>query len=282
MYFGLILIVEDKRIKELRELLETKISEEDIRKIMKSYEQLGDIIIISIPDEYKELKEFIGKSFFDSFECQTVLEKGFVSGEFRIPYYKKIIGNGFVTIHKENGIFYKIDLSKVMFSSGNIAERIRMAHVSSPDEVIIDMFSGIGYFTLPLAKYGKSMVWALEKNPNSYELLLENINLNRLTGRVFPVNTDCLDFDPDFKAERIVMGYFSDDEKFLLKALDMIKDGGIIHYHNTVPEKSESSFKKDIEAILSKKGRKLEPVYYRKIKKYSPGVWHVVFDFKVI
>jgi tRNA wybutosine-synthesizing protein 2 len=282
MYFGLIFDVEDKRIKELRKRLETKIPEEDIRKIIKSYEQLGDIIIISIPNDYKELKEFIGTSFFDSFQCQTVLEKGSVSGEFRIPYYKKIMGNGFVTIHKENGIFYKIDLSKVMFSSGNIAERIRMANVSSPDEVVIDMFSGIGYFTLPLAKYGKSIVWALEKNPNSYGLLLENINLNRLKGRVFPVNTDCLDFNPDFKADRIVMGYFSDDEKFLLKALGMIKDGGIIHYHNTIPEKSESHFKENIEAILYKKGRKLESVYYRKIKKYSPGVWHVVFDFKVV
>jgi len=77
------------------------------------------------------------------------------------------------------------------------------------------------------------------------------------------------------------MGYFSDDEKFLLKALDMIKDGGVIHYHNTMPEKSEPSFKKNIEKILSNKGRTLEPLYYRKIKKYSPGVWHVVFDFTV-
>ncbi len=157
-----------------------------------------------------------------------------------------------------------------------------MAHISSPDEIIIDMFSGIGYFTLPLAKYGKSIVWALEKNPESFDLLLENIDLNGLVGKIMPINTDCLDFNPDFKADRIIMGYFSDDEKFLLKALDMIKEGGIIHYHNTIPEKSEPFFKKNIEMIISKKGRKLEPLYYRKIKKYSPGIWHVVFDFKVI
>ena len=281
MYFGLIIDVEDQKIKILRENLKTKIPEIDIKRIMKSYEQLGDIIIVTIPKEYEGLRDFIGKSFYESFECQTVLDKGFVSGEFRIPYYKKIIGNGFVTIHKENGILYKIDLSKVMFSSGNIAERIRMSNVSSPDETIIDMFSGIGYFTLPLAKYGKSMVWALEKNPDSFDLLLENIHLNKLVERVMPINTDCLDFNPDFKADRIIMGYFSDDEKFLLKALDIIKDGGIIHYHNTMPENSEPYFKKNIELILSKKGRTLEPLYYRKIKKYSPGIWHIVFDFKV-
>jgi tRNA wybutosine-synthesizing protein 2 len=281
MYFGLILDVEDKKIRTLREQLKNKISEEDIRKIMKGYEQIGDIIILTIPKEYQELKDFIGKSFYDSFGCQTVLEKGSVSGEFRVPYYIKIIGGGFVTIHKENGILYKIDLSKVMFSSGNIAERIRMGQVSLPDEIIIDMFSGIGYFTLPLSKYGRSRVWALEKNPDSYNLLLENIHLNKVVDRVTPINTDCLDFDPNFKADRIIMGYFSDDEKFLLKALDMIKDGGIIHYHNTIPEKSEPSFKKNLEKILSNKGRTLEPLYYGKIKKYSPGVWHVVFDFKV-
>ncbi|HOG74458.1 MAG TPA: class I SAM-dependent methyltransferase family protein, partial [Methanofastidiosum sp.] len=61
----------------------------------------------------------------------------------------------------------------------------------------------------------------------------------------------------------------------------MIKDGGIIHYHNTFPENTESSIKENIQKILSKKGRELEPIYYRRIKKYSPGVWHIVFDFKV-
>lgn len=282
MHFGLKGNVEDQKINTLREKLKTKIPEYDVKKIMKSYEQLGDILIISIPRDYKEFTDFIGNSFYESFECKTVLEKGSISGEFRIPYYKKIIGDGFVTTHKENGIFYKMDLSKVMFSSGNIAERIRMAHVSSPNERIIDMFCGIGYFTLPLAKYGKSKVWALEKNPDSFDLLLENIALNKLMDRVTPINTDCLNFNPDFKADRIIMGYFSDDEKFLLKALDMIKEGGIVHYHNTIPEKSEPSIKNDIEKLISSnKGRTIEPLYYRKIKKYSPGVWHIVFDFKI-
>jgi tRNA wybutosine-synthesizing protein 2 len=282
MYFGLVLNVEDKKIKNLRNILNTKIPESDIKKIIKGYEQIGDIIILSLPKDYKEFRDFIGKSFYEAFDCQTVLEKGAVDGEFRLPHFDKIYGNGFVTVHKENGILYKIDLSKVMFSAGNIAERIRMGHVTLDNEVVIDMFSGIGYFTLPMAKYGKSTVWALEKNPDSYNLLLENIKLNKVSDRVHPVNTDCLDFNPEFKADRIIMGYFSDDEKFLLKALDMIKDGGIIHYHNTFPENTESSIKENIQKILSKKGRELEPIYYRRIKKYSPGVWHIVFDFKVV
>jgi len=282
MYFGLILNVEDKKIKNLRELLNSKIPDTDIKKIMKSYEQLGDIIILTIPREYKNLRDFIGNSFYETFECQTVLEKGYISGEFRRPYFNKIVGNDFVTIHKENGILYKIDLSKVMFSAGNIAERIRMAHVTLPDERVIDMFCGIGYFTLPIAKYGQSKVWALEKNPDSYQILLDNIKLNKLTDKIFPFNIDCLDFNPDFKADRIIMGYFSDDEKFLLKALELIKEGGVIHYHNTIPEKNESNLKSEINKILAEKGKKAEPIYYRRIKKFSPGVWHVVFDFKVV
>ncbi len=280
MYFGLKVYVEDKRLKGLRDHLKTKIPDQDVEKIMKSYEKLGDIIILSIPKEHYNLRDFIGKSFYESYKCQTVLEKGHILGEFRIPYYKKIIGGDFVTIHKENGILYKMDLSKVMFSPGNVAERIRMANVSSSDELIVDMFSGIGYFTLPLAKYGKSKVWALEKNPDSYSFLLENINLNRVSDRVTPLNIDCLDFSSDFEADRIVLGYFSNDEKFLLKALDLVKKGGVLHYHNTVSEKSEHIFKKNVESTLLKKDRDIEPLYYRKIKKYSPGVWHVVFDFK--
>ncbi|NMC76777.1 MAG: hypothetical protein GYA60_05730 [Candidatus Methanofastidiosa archaeon] len=51
--------MEDKKIKNLRELLNSKIPDTDIKKIMKSYEQLGDIIILTIPREYKNLRDFI-------------------------------------------------------------------------------------------------------------------------------------------------------------------------------------------------------------------------------
>lgn len=56
--------------------------------------------------------------------------------------------NGWVT-HQENGIFYSFDATKCMFSSGNLSEKLRMAQLDCRDEIIVDLFAGIGYFVLP-------------------------------------------------------------------------------------------------------------------------------------
>lgn len=61
--------------------------------------------------------------------------------------------NGWVT-HYENGISYSLDATKCMFSSGNRSEKLRMGQLDCRDEVVVDLFSGIGYFVLPfLVKY---------------------------------------------------------------------------------------------------------------------------------
>lgn len=78
---------------------------------------------------------------------------------------------------------------------GNSAERIRFAHlttrVNEAPELAIDMFAGIGYFTLPLAKYGKlHKLIAIEKNPNSFRYLSENVKLNHVMEIVTPVLGD--------------------------------------------------------------------------------------------
>lgn len=63
--------------------------------------------------------------------------------------------NGWVT-HHENGIIYSFDATKCMFSSGNLSEKCRIAQLDCADEIIVDLFAGIGYFVLPfLVKYGQ-------------------------------------------------------------------------------------------------------------------------------
>ncbi|PWU84734.1 hypothetical protein C4B63_206g3 [Trypanosoma cruzi] len=69
------------------------------------------------------------------------------------------------TTHVENGIRYSFDVCKVMFCSGNGTERMHFATIEARDEVVVDMFAGIGYFTLPLAVFGfVKVIHALEKN----------------------------------------------------------------------------------------------------------------------
>lgn len=51
--------------------------------------------------------------------------------------------------HRENGIIYSFDATKCMFSWGNLSEKRRIAQLDCRNEVIVDLFAGIGYFVLP-------------------------------------------------------------------------------------------------------------------------------------
>jgi tRNA wybutosine-synthesizing protein 2 len=79
------------------------------------------------------------------------------------------------------------------------------------------------------------------------------------------------------------MGYVGTTHYYLEPALKALKkEGGVLHYHETVPEnlartRPQERIRKAAE-ILEKKVEILET---RRIKKYSPGVLHVVVDARI-
>ncbi|MDK2790822.1 MAG: tRNA wybutosine-synthesizing protein 2 [Methanothermococcus sp.] len=247
------------------------------------YQKIGDILIVkrSLTDD--EIKELVKRT-----NCRTIVKYStHITGDFRTPRVRVIYSsnmgsndnNETETIHKEHGCRFKIDVSKVMWSMGNIEERKRMAHISNPDETVVDMFAGIGYFSIPMAKYSKpKKIYSIEINPNSYHYLCENIKLNKLDNMV-AILSDNRKVMMENMADRIIMGYVLKTHKFLDKAFEFLKDKGVIHYHDTVAEKIMNI--RPIEQLRyhgEKNGYKLTDYKINKIKKYSPGVWHVVVD----
>ncbi|MFC2143729.1 class I SAM-dependent methyltransferase family protein, partial [Candidatus Aenigmatarchaeota archaeon] len=204
---------------------------------------------------------------------KTVCEILSVSGELREPIVKKIVGSDTETVHKEHGILYKMDVTKVMFSKGNLGERSRL--IARSGERVLDMFAGIGYFSLSLAKQGAN-VTSIEKNPVAFHYLKENIKLNNV--KINAINSDCRDFSINHEFDRILMGYFPGTEKFLPTALKMIKNNGIIHFHNTYRENELwSSPIKQISNVIDN----FKIINKKKVKSVAPHTWHVVIDFSV-
>lgn len=203
-----------------------------------------------------------------------------IQGTKREPVYRILFGSETETINKENGCLFKLDLSKVMWSKGNNNERLRIARLVEDNETVIDMFAGIGYFSIPIGVYSNAKaVHAIEINPNSYHYLCENIALNKLNN-INPILGDCMQVTPKFKADRIVMGYVKTTHHYLKVAIDSLNKGGIIHYHETVPEKLMDT--RPIERIAAQAGnRDVELLKINKIKKYAPGVEHVVIDARI-
>ena len=154
---------------EIKNNILKKISSEFIDKIPKKWEKIGNVLILKLPDELDNYKKEISIIYAKILKCKSVLNDfGGIDGIYRTPKVELIFGSeNTETTHIENGIKYKLDPRKIMFSSGNMDERIRMSNISNPNEVIVDLFAGIGYFSLPIAVYSKpKKIFACETRLN--------------------------------------------------------------------------------------------------------------------
>ncbi len=247
------------------------------------WEYVGNIVIIRLEDSAEPYKKRIGEVYADELNMSTVcVDRKGVSGEFRRPSMEIIYGKNTESVRLENGILYDFDVTKVMFASGNVDERERMKMLDCTGETVVDMFAGIGYFTLPIAKYANpEKVIACEKNPDSFEFLVKNIELNEVKDKVIPVlgdNRD-LDYGKGF-ADRILMGYVQTTSDFIPKALEMIKHGGIIHYHDTFYiHEYERKIRKIFDGYVPD-GYEIEGI--REVKSFAPSVSHYVADIRIV
>ena len=86
--------------------------------------------------------------------------------------------------HVDNGVRYVFDVTKCMFSSGNISEKLRVASFNCKGETVVDLYAGIGYFTLPyLVHTGAAIVHACEWNSHAVEALERGLRANNVHDR---------------------------------------------------------------------------------------------------
>jgi len=270
-----------KPMKNIRAMLD--LDEGLVELLPVKWEMLGNVIVLRLPAELEPYGTAIGEAYAKELNAKAVLqETGVITGVTRRPRTKLLYGNDSTTVHPEGGIYYKLDPAQVMFSSGNFEEKRRMAALDCRGETVVDMFAGIGYFTIPIAKRARAKrVIACEINPVSYGFLRDNIELNDVQDIVEPVLGDNRDLPGEGIADRVIMGYFGTTEEFLPKALELIKSGGTIHYHDVAGV--EEAPKKLLEAIdRACVGRKYEVLSWRTIKSYGPCNEHLVVDFRVL
>ena len=248
-------------------------------EVPSSYQILGDIMLLKLLATPANDKKAVAEAILALFpRIKTVCEITGVVNEFRTPDIRILAGNGTVTTHTEHGIRYRLDAATIMFSKGNHAERVRLLGQLRQNETVVDMFAGIGYFSLGIAPRVRQ-VYAIEKNPVAFGYLQENIALNH-----FP-NTEALLGDNrvlatklEGIADRVVMGYFPGTEKFLPTALTLLKKRGMLHFHNTY--RKHELWEKPLEHVASM-GVPFTVLAKKKVKSVAPNVYHVVLDVEV-
>lgn len=277
--------VGEPRVRTLADhLKEMGWTDDELELAPGSWAVVGSVVLVEIGDAPRP--EEVGEALLSLHgEADTVLSRGSITGEHREPSVDVIAGTGDTeTVHHEHGTAYGLDLTEVMFSPGNQAERVRMGEVVEADERVLDMFAGIGYFTLPMARAGAE-VTAVERNPDSFRFLIENAMLNDVGSLVHPYRADCRDVVEEFAAEapaeRIVMGYYEAHE-YLDSALTALGSGGVVHMHEATP--NDLVFDRPIERlenVAAEHGRSVEILDTREVKSYSEGVTHAVVDARV-
>jgi tRNA wybutosine-synthesizing protein 2 len=267
----------------LATLLKDSLTPEELAVLPRGWQIIGDVVLVHIPAILQPKKELIARALLRLYpRSRTVLETHRIAGEYRQPVFEKILGDGTETLHKENYVVYKLDVAKIMFSQGNFYERRRMGTVGKGERVV-DMFAGIGYFSLPMAVHAEpEKVLAIEINPESYSYLCENVRINHVEDIVEPMLGDCREKAPAGWADRVIMGYVGTTQEYLPWGVRTLKPGGILHYHETTPDKLvfERPIQNIKEAALAQ-GRSAGILETIKVKKYSPGVWHVVVDARI-
>ncbi len=278
--------MQDTPFESIKKSLSSYIPIELLQHLPSKWEKIGSVVTIRVPVELNKYEEILGKAYAEGLHCSTILnEKEGISGIYRTPVVEVIFGSSNTeTIHVENGIRFKLDPQKIMFSSGNLEERQRMATISNPNETVIDLFAGIGYFTLPIAVYSKPRkIISCEINPVAFKYLCANMVLNHVSNIVEPRYGDNREVAPKDCADRVILGYLHEPQNFLTVAFSCLKNqSGVLHYHELVPVESvpEQSLSHIIQ-VAKVFDRRVNLLKVTKIKSYAPRVNHMVLDVRI-
>ena len=278
--------------KTLIEFLENQLPLHLLDNLPKALDVIGDIAIIEIPANLKAYESLIGESILATHKnIRTVLAKvGAVSGTYRLRDFEIIAGERRIsTIHKEYGCQYHVDVAKAYFSPRLSHEHNRIASLVRKDETVVDLFAGVGPFSVLIAKNNPSAkVYAVDINPVAVELLKRNIRLNRVENRVKPIQGDArktVEKRLLGVSDRVIMNLPEKASEFIDAACKAVKStGGTVHHYAFVrlPDSVENLKPRFSEAV-EKTGRKVDGFLLTKsIRETAPYEQQVVLDAKIL
>lgn len=271
----------ERRPHSYREVVEVP---DEIKPLLpSSFDIIGDIAIIELPEELMDYGKAIGEAILKVHRhIKAVFAKGSkVSGEYRIRELIHLAGEKRTeTLHRENGIRLKLDIARVYYTPRLATERMRVFERTQPGEIVFDMFAGVGPYSILLAKKAK-LVFACDINPWAVRYLEENKKLNK-TPNVIPILGDVRKVAGQIKADRVIMNLPKFADRFLKEAMMSVKSGGIVHYYGFGPEEDLfSEHEQKIKAVARELGFKVELLDERRVRPYAPRQFNIAIDFRV-
>jgi len=249
------------------DLLRGRVPEEVLAVLPRSYQVVGDLVLVHLPEEALPYSEVIGEALARVARVRAVYAVSLTEGEFRIRRISKLWGEGGAeTVHTEYGVRIYVDLSRSYFNPTLSYEHWRLSEEVRDGERVLDLFSGVGAFSLHIAFKRYATCVAVDSNPHAIAALVRSTTLNKLKGRVVPVVSrveDVGELLPRESFSRVIVDLPHRSLEYLELAAGFVERGGYIHLYALGSE--------DPTEIVSRMGgAPYRLVELRRVLDYSP------------
>ena len=277
----------------LKALLAGKLETWQLDLLHKSYDIVGDIAIIRLPESLNQQSEAIAEAIMQTHKrVKTVLRQASpVSGDFRLRDLEWVAGERKTeTVHKEYDCLLKVDLEKCYFSPRLSYERMRIGRQVQPDEVILNMFAGVGSYSIIIARHSEAeKIYSIDINPVAIQYMQENVKLNKVEKRVIPIRGDAKKVVEERLrnvADRVIMPLPERAYEYLECATLALKPtGGWIHHydfeHARKPEDPVVKIKGKVSEKLERLNVDFEIPFQRIVRGVGPNWFQIVLDIAV-
>jgi len=261
------------------------LTEAEAEELYGAFDQIGNIIILRIPDSLLSKRKIIGEVLLEKVKTakSVYYQSSPVEGDYRIRKVELLAGEDKTeTEYKEHGCRFKIDVEKTFFSPRLSTERERIADLIKDGETVINMFGGVGMFSIVAAKKKKCHVYNIDINPYAARLCSENILLNKLKGTVESIEGDASKIIEERLLEtgdRVLMLLPERSDEFLNSAIQSAKKNAIIHYYCHIhAEKKEYVSSLASQHFLSVVNVKSEVLGAKIVRPVGPRFYQAVVD----
>jgi len=274
----------------MRRKLKARISSVDSVNIYNSYDIVGDIAVIKVPGDDMGNAQKVADEIMTLYNCKiktVFMQISAVQGDFRVRRLKFLAGeNRTVTVYKEHGCFFKVDIERCYISPRLLFEHKRISSLVAPGEVVVNMFSGVGCFSIFIAKASGSKVYSIDVNSVAYECMQENVQLNHVANCVVPLlgdSREIINLQLQGVADRVLMPLPELVFEYLPSALLALKpSGGWIHFfdfqHAAKGEDPIENTRKKVIAYLDALGVRYSFGFSRVIRSIGPNWYQTVLD----
>ncbi len=237
--------------KFLKRVLKGHLPDYELTQLFSSFDIVGNIAIIKIPDSLLMKKKIIGEAILSSIPHlkSVFLQKTSVGGEYRLRGLELIAGDcNYVTIYKEHGCQFFVNVATSYFSPRLATERLRIANLVSEKEIVINMFAGVGTFSILIAKKTPStIVYSIDSNMDAYIQSIINSKINKVNDRVISLHGDAKDvLSPSvfqMNADRVLLPLPERSFEFVETSINCLKpSGGYIHFFSHI----KSNYKQNV------------------------------------